>query len=136
VVVGVSAIGSSLLVQQALCWLCRVPFRSTFGETFQWRLSYLGGLPKQDRDAILARLATEANDPVITEALDALDQSLDQGEKWADMFLLNKINEILDGSAACRRSGWQCSFGKTGKFQKAALKAQPCLDCCHCFASA
>jgi hypothetical protein len=95
VVVGVSAIGSSLLVQQALCWLCRVPFRSTFGETFQWRLSYLGGLPKQDRDAILARLATEANDPVITEALDALDQSLDQGEKWADMFLLNKINEIL-----------------------------------------
>jgi hypothetical protein len=95
VVVGVSAILSSLLVQQTLCWIYRVPFRSTFGETFQWRLSYLEGLPKQDRDTILARIVTKVNDPVITEALVALDQSLDQGDKWADMFLFNKINEIL-----------------------------------------
>ena len=54
VVVGLSAIGTSLLVQQTMCWLCRVPFRSTFGETFEWRLSYLEGLPEQERTAILA----------------------------------------------------------------------------------
>ncbi|MBV8378690.1 MAG: hypothetical protein JO279_16970 [Verrucomicrobia bacterium] len=94
-VVGLSAIGSSLLVQKSLCWLFRVPFRSTFGETFEWRLSYLQGLSKQDRDTIVAGIIAKANDPIITEALDALSRSLDQGEKWADMFLINKINEIL-----------------------------------------
>jgi hypothetical protein len=95
VVVGLSAIGSSLLVQKSLCWLCRVPFRSTFGETFQWRLSYLQWLPKRDRDAIVAGIVAKANDPVITEALEALNRSLDQGDKWTDMFLIYKINEIL-----------------------------------------
>jgi hypothetical protein len=42
-------------VQQAMCWVFRVPFRSTFGETFLWRLSYLEELPEQERTAILTR---------------------------------------------------------------------------------
>ena len=52
-VVGLCAIGTSVLVQQTMCWLFRVPFRSTFGETFEYRLSYLEGLPEQERTAIL-----------------------------------------------------------------------------------
>jgi hypothetical protein len=51
VVVGPSVGGTSLLLQQTLCWLFRVPFRSTFGETFEYRLSYLEGLPEQERTA-------------------------------------------------------------------------------------
>jgi len=76
VVVGLIAIGASVLVQQTMCWLCRVPFRSTFGETFEWRLNYLEGLPEQERTAILTRIATKLDDPVVTESLDALNRSL------------------------------------------------------------
>ena len=95
VLVGLSAIGTSLLVQQSMCWLFRVPFRSTFGETFAYRLSYLQGLPEQQRTAILARISTTLADPVVTEALDALNRSLNQGESWTNMFLYYKIDEIL-----------------------------------------
>ena len=81
VVVGLFAIGTSLLVQQTMCWLFRVPFRSTFGETFEYRLSYLEGLPEQERTVILARISTKLADPVVTEALEALNRSLNQGEQ-------------------------------------------------------
>jgi hypothetical protein len=109
VVVGLSAIGSSVLVQQTMCWLCRVPFRSTFGETFEWRLSYLGGLPEPERTAILAGIAEKLGDPVVTEALDALNRSLNAGEPWADMFLFYKIDEILvrSGFNEMQRRTWQ-----------------------------
>jgi hypothetical protein len=109
VVVGCSAIGSALLVQQTMCWLCRVPFRSTFGETFEWRLSYLAALPEQQRTAILARIATKLDDPTVTEALDALNGSLNHGDQWRDMFLFYKIDEILvrSGFNEMQRRTWQ-----------------------------
>ena len=93
--VGLSAIGTSVLVQQTMCWLFRVPFRSTFGETFEYRLGYLELLPEQERTAILARISAKLADPVVTEALDDLNRSLNQGGKWNDMFLYYKIDEIL-----------------------------------------
>jgi hypothetical protein len=109
VVVGLSAIGTSLLVQQTMCWLFRVPFRSTFGETFEWRLSYLERLPEQERTAIFSRISTKLGDPVVTEALDALNRSLTEGDKWTDMFLFYKIDEILvrTGLNEMQRRTWQ-----------------------------
>jgi hypothetical protein len=109
VVVGLTAIGASVLVQQTMCWLCRVPFRSTLGETFEWRLNYLEELPEQERTAILARIAAKLDDPVVTESLDALNRSLNQGEKWANMFLFYKIDEILvrSGLNEMQRRTWQ-----------------------------
>jgi hypothetical protein len=109
VVVGLLAIGNSVLVQKTMCWLSRVPFRSTFGETFEWRLSYLEGLPEQERTAILARISAKLSDPVVTEALDALNRSLNQGDKWTDMFLYYKIDEILvrSGFNEMQRRTWQ-----------------------------
>jgi hypothetical protein len=109
VVVGLLAIGTSVLVQQAMCWLFRVPFRSTFGETFEWRLSYLAGLNEQERTAILVQLATKVGDPVVTEALEALNQSLIRGDKWIDMFLFYKIDEILvrSGLNEMQHRTWQ-----------------------------
>jgi hypothetical protein len=93
--VGLSAIGTSVLVQQTMCWLFRVPFRSTFGETFEYRLGYLELLPEQERTAILARISAKLADPVVTEALVDLNRSLNEGGKWSDMFLYYKIDEIL-----------------------------------------
>ena len=109
VVVGVSAIGTSVLVQQTMCWVFRVPFRSTFGETFEYRMSYLAGLPEQERSAILARISTKLADPVVTEALDALNRSLSRGEGWTNVFLYDKIDEILvrSGFHETQRRTWQ-----------------------------
>jgi hypothetical protein len=94
-VVGLSAIGTSVLVQQTMCWLFRVPFRSTFGETLSYRLSYLEVLPEQERTAILGRISAKLADPVVTEAFDALNRSLNQGENWTNTFLYDKMDEIL-----------------------------------------
>jgi hypothetical protein len=98
VLVGVAALGSSLLVQEAMCWLFRVPFRSTFGETFSYRLSYLEVLPERERTAILTQIAAKVGDPVVTEALVALNQSLNHDDGWTDMFLYYKVDEILGRS--------------------------------------
>jgi hypothetical protein len=95
VVVGLAAIGTSLFVQKTMCWLFSVPFRSTYGETFQYRLSYLQGLPEQERSVILARISRELADPMMTAALQALNRFLNQGEDWDDTFLYYKIDEIL-----------------------------------------
>ncbi len=94
-IIGLCAIGTSVLVQQGMCWLFRVPFRSTFGETFEWRLSYLNGLSDQERTKIVDQISTRLGDPVTTEALEALNRSLNQGDSWTDMFLFYKIDEIL-----------------------------------------
>jgi hypothetical protein len=95
VIVGLCAIGTSILVQQVMCWLSRVPFRSTFGETFEWRLSYLRGLSEPERTKIVNQISNRLGDPVIAEALEALNRSLNQGDTWADMFLFYKIDELL-----------------------------------------
>jgi hypothetical protein len=95
IIIGLCAIGTSVLVQQGMCWLFRVPFRSTFGETFEWRLSYLNGLSEQARTKIVDQIGTRLGDPVTTESLEALNRSLNQGDNWTDMFLFYKIDEIL-----------------------------------------
>jgi hypothetical protein len=107
VMVGLSAIGTSLLVQGSMCWLFRVPFRSTFGETFSYRMGYLEGLPEQERTAILARISTKLADPVVTEAIEALNRFLNHGNSSTSMYLYYKIDEIL------ARSGFNDSQRRT-----------------------
>jgi hypothetical protein len=91
----VVALGLSIFVQLALCWVCRVPFRSTFGQTFEWRLAYLRDLSEADRSLIIQKIDKKIADPVVTDALGGLDQSLSQGDPWRDMFLFYRIDEIL-----------------------------------------
>jgi hypothetical protein len=109
VLAGLCAVGGSIFIQQTMCWLFRVPYRSTFGQTFEWRLSYLQNLTEQERGVILGQVSANVKDPVVTEALDALNRSLDQGEKWADMFLFFKIDEILlrSGFKEMQQRTWQ-----------------------------
>jgi hypothetical protein len=93
--IGILAIVGSIFVQQTMCLLFRVPYRSTLGETFEWRLSYLHSLSVSERTAILGKISKDLNDPVITEALEQLNRSLSSGDKWTDMFLFYAIDEIL-----------------------------------------
>jgi hypothetical protein len=109
VVAGVCAVGASIIVQEAMCWIFRVPYRSTFGETFEWRLSYLEKLSEQQRAAIIEAVSARVGDPVVTEALEALHRSLSEGDKWANMFLFYKIDGILlrSGLNEMQHRTWQ-----------------------------
>jgi hypothetical protein len=98
---GVGVVAASVGVQRAMCWMFRVPYRSTFGVTFEWRLNYLDTLAADERNDILNRVSAKLNDPVITEAIGDLEQSMDQKEKDRhDGFLYERIDEILSRSNA------------------------------------
>src|SRR5271166_5995037 len=124
---GLCAIGTSVLVQQGMCWLFRVPFRSTFGETFEWRLSYLNGLSDQERTKIVDQVSTRLGDPVTTEALEALNRSLNQGDNWTDMFLFYKIDEILvrSGLNDMQLRTWQVDLKLNRIATSVLLSAEP-----------
>ncbi|MBV9390475.1 MAG: hypothetical protein JOY96_01140, partial [Verrucomicrobia bacterium] len=85
----------SLLVQQFMCLIFRVPYRSTFGQTFEWRLEFLSNVPENRRSAFLENVSRRVADPLVTEALTDLNRSLERGEKWRDMFLYYRIDELL-----------------------------------------
>lgn len=97
----------SLLIQQLMCLIFRVPYRSTFGQTFEWRLEYLSGVPKDRRSAFLENISRQINDPLVTEALEDLNGSFDRGEKWRDMFLFYRIDELLHGLTDTQLRTWQ-----------------------------
>jgi hypothetical protein len=127
IIIGLCAIGTSVLVQQGMCWLFRVPFRSTFGETFEWRLSYLNGLSEQARTKIVDQIGTRLGDPVTTESLEALNRSLNQGDNWTDMFLFYKIDEILvrSGFGDMQLRTWQVDLKLNRIATCVLLSAEP-----------
>ena len=127
IVIGLCAIGTSVVVQQGMCWLFRVPFRSTFGETFEWRLSYLNGLSEEERTKIIDQISTRLGDPVTTEALEALNRSLNQGDNWTDMFLFYKIDEILvrSGFSDIQLRTWQVDLKLNRIATCVLLSAEP-----------
>jgi hypothetical protein len=127
IIIGLCAIGTSVLVQQGMCWLFRVPFRSTFGETFEWRLSYLNGLSEQARTKIVDQIGTRLGDPVTTESLEALNRSLNQGDNWTDMFLFYKIDEILvrSGFSDMQLRTWQVDLKLNRIATCVLLSAEP-----------
>jgi len=92
------AVALSLLAQVVLCWVCRVPFRSTLGQTFEWRLAYWRDLSEADRSQIIRSIDAKIADPVVTDALGELNRSLSQGDQWKDMFLFYRIDEVLTRS--------------------------------------
>ena len=96
--IGVIAVGLSIFAQIVLCWVCRVPFRSTLGQTFEWRLAYWRDLPAVDRSMITQKIDAKIADPVVTDALEGLNQSLSQGDEWKNMFLFYRIDENLTQS--------------------------------------
>jgi len=95
---GVAIAIASIGVQQTMCWLFRVPYRSTFGVTFEWRLDYLNPLPADQRNTILGRVSAKVNDPIVTEAIRDLIQAMDRNEKRGYGFLYDRMDEILSQS--------------------------------------
>jgi len=92
---GVGIAIASIGIQQTMCWFFRVPYRSTFGVTFEWRLDYLNTLPADQRNTILRRVSAKVNDPIVTEAIRDLIQAMDRKENRGYGFLYDRMDEIL-----------------------------------------
>jgi hypothetical protein len=95
---GVAIAIASIGIQQTMCWLFRVPYRSTFGVTFEWRLDYLDTLPAEERNTILGRVSAKVNDPIVTEAIRDLIRAMDRKENRGYGFLYDRMDEILSQS--------------------------------------
>jgi hypothetical protein len=115
---GIGVAVASIAVQQAMCWLFQVPYRSTFGVTFEWRLDYLNTLPAPERNAILSKVSAKVNDPVVTEAIQDLVQSMDRQEDRHNGFLYERIDDILSRSG--RTSLQQHTFAIDSKLNRVA----------------
>jgi hypothetical protein len=115
---GVAVAVGSISVQQAMCWMFRVPYRSTFGVTFEWRLDYLNTLPAQERNTILNKVSARVNDPIVTEAIQGLIQAMDRKEDRGYGFLYDRMDQILSQSG--RTSLQQHTFAIDSKLNRVA----------------
>jgi hypothetical protein len=115
---GVGVVLASIGVQQAMCWMFRVPYRSTFGVTFEWRLDYLNTLPAEERNTILNKVSAKVNDPIVTEAIQDLIQAMDRKEERGYGFLYDRMDEILWQSG--RTSLQQRTFAIDSKLNRVA----------------
>jgi hypothetical protein len=115
---GVSVAIASIGVQRAMCWMFRVPYRPTFGVTFEWRLDYLNTLPADERNTILNKVSAKVNDPIVTEAIRDLIQAMDRKEDRGYGFLYDRIDKILSQSG--RTSLQQHTFEIDSKLNRLA----------------
>jgi hypothetical protein len=111
---------ASVGVQQAMCWMFRVPYRSTFGVTFEWRLNYLNALGPAERNAILNKVSAKVNDLAVTEAIHDLEESMDRKEaNRHEGFLYERIDNILARSDE-RKNLQQHTFQIDSKLNRVA----------------
>jgi hypothetical protein len=118
VMLGIGVAVASIAVQQTMCWMFQVPYRSTFGVTFEWRLDYLNTLPAPERNSILKKVSTKVNDPVVTEAIQDLVHSMDRQEDRHYGFLYERMDDILSRSG--HTSLQQHSFEIDSKLNRVA----------------
>ena len=109
---------ASIGVQQVMCWMFRVPYRSTFGVTFEWRLDYLRTLPADERNTILNKVSAKVNDPAVTEAIQDLIRAMDRKENQGYGFLYDRMDEIL--SQPGRSNLQQHTFAIDSKLNRVA----------------
>ena len=92
------AVMGSIAVQMGMCRAFRLPFRTTFGRTFEWRLRYLASLPADDRTRLLNRFSSELDDPMLSSALSALNDSLARDPDWKALFLFQNLDRQLEAA--------------------------------------
>ena len=101
---GMLALVGSIAIQMAMCWVFRVPYRTTFGRTFEWRLRYLASLSADDRTRLFDRVSTQLKDPMLTSALTALNHALVRDPDWKELFLFQNLDAQFESAGV---TNWQ-----------------------------
>ncbi len=92
---GVIGLILAMSVSHLLCWRARLPWRSTFGYTFFWRLNLLKAMQPDQRRELLDRIASKSRLPQSREMLDLLGSSMDQNKYWEPGPFLREAHSVL-----------------------------------------
>ncbi|MGA8659766.1 MAG: hypothetical protein WB586_26905 [Chthoniobacterales bacterium] len=93
--VGIASIVAASATVWVICRIDKIPDVSRFGYVFQWRLDYLAKLQAQDREATLARISRQLNDPATRYALDQLDARLNLKQPWTPDVVSTALDKWL-----------------------------------------
>jgi hypothetical protein len=105
--VGVASIVAASATVWVICRIDKIPDVSRFGYIFQWRLDYLAKLQPQDREATLAAISKQLNDPATTYALDQLSARLNLKQPWTPDVVSTALDKRLKFE---ERKSWKDSI--------------------------
>jgi hypothetical protein len=80
IAIGAAAILTANAVILVVCRFDKIPYRSSVGYAFVWRLDFFKDLPSERQSAIINRAETDLQDPAFTAALEKLKEMSARGE--------------------------------------------------------
>jgi len=96
VAVGISCIVLGNLSLRALCWAARIPYHSTVGFTFLFRLKFLAALPPNKRNELLDEVAKHTASADVKRLISLLRDAFPaQDRSWDVMAFIKKAQESL-----------------------------------------
>jgi hypothetical protein len=100
---GLAALILATGITHLLCWRAHIHWRSTFGNTFVWRLNFLTRLPAASRNEFLDATASQCQLPETRKLLAMLTNWFGQNKPWDPEQFVREARTSL--------------FSSTGKFQ-------------------
>ena len=96
VAVGISCIVLANVTLRELCRVVQIPYHSTIGFTFLFRLKFLAGLPVEKRNQLLDKVAKNTDSADVKKLISLLrDAFPDQTPNWDVMAFKKKAEESL-----------------------------------------
>src|SRR5262245_22928110 len=95
---GVIGLMLAMSVSHLLCWRARLPWHSTFGYTFFWRLNFPEAMQSDQRRELLDTIASKSKLPESREMLDLLRTSMDRNKDWEPISFLRGTHSAFSDS--------------------------------------
>ena len=96
VAIGISCIVLANVTLRELCRVVQIPYHSTIGFTFLFRLKFLAGLPVEKRNQLLDKVAKNTDSAEVKKLISLLrDAFPDQTPNWDVMAFKKKAEESL-----------------------------------------
>jgi hypothetical protein len=80
--VGIGCIVLASASLRGLCYTAQIPYHSTVGFTFLWRLQFLATLPPETRNQFLDKVAGRTSSPDLKKALSLLGETFSDARNW------------------------------------------------------
>jgi hypothetical protein len=96
VAVGISCIGLANVSLRGLCRVVQIPYHSTVGFTFLFRLKFLAGLPAEKRNQLLDKVAKNTDSADVKKVISLLRDAFPDGtSNWDVMAFKNEAQAWL-----------------------------------------
>lgn len=103
IAVGISCIILANASVRALCNAVRMPYYSTVGFAFLWRLKFLATIPPKTRNQLLDKVAKNTASPDVQKAIRAMQEAFSKAPNWNVKAFVTQVQV----SVFPREAGWQ-----------------------------